>query len=251
MPAASAAAASVISRSALEPFIARTDAAGSAQGQGPAEQPVQRRHRPRGDHVEAGAGREAPRPDRAPPRRCVRPRSATTSSRKVVRRSSGSTSVTRRSGRRIATTRPGQPRTAADVADRGALRHAARSATAQLSRCRSHSRGTSRGPISPRTVACAGQPARVRGRERQAVSENPRGLSRAAGAFHVKPSRSSASGRSHHDVPPRLDAVGVGEPGRPRPPRRGPPCARTGSSGRAPPARPSAVTRATASSAIA
>ena len=47
----------------------------------------------------------------------------TTSSRKVVRRSSGSTRVDPRSGRAMASTRPGKPGPGADVAHGGALRH--------------------------------------------------------------------------------------------------------------------------------
>ncbi len=49
------------------------------------------------------------------------PRSATTSSRKVVRRSSGSTRVTRRSGRAMASTSPGSPAPEPEVADDRAL----------------------------------------------------------------------------------------------------------------------------------
>ena len=89
---------------------------GHDQRHRPLEQATQWRHRPRGDHVEPATPCKAS----ARPRTTSTvssPRASTTSSRKVVRRSSGSTSVTRRSGRAIARTSPGKPGTRADVAD--------------------------------------------------------------------------------------------------------------------------------------
>ena len=88
----------------------------------------QRCHRARGDHRELAGCRAAPRPAPGPPRRRSSPSRSTTSDRKVVRRSSGSTSVTRRSGRRIASTRPGSPAPGADVAHVGVRRAARRRA---------------------------------------------------------------------------------------------------------------------------
>ena len=65
------------------------------------------RHRPRGHDIEGLVDVLGPRPQH---RDCRRARaSATASSRKVVRRSSGSIRVTCRSGRAMAQTRPGRP----------------------------------------------------------------------------------------------------------------------------------------------
>src|SRR5689334_1119005 len=78
-------------------------------------------------------------------------RSSTTSSRNVVRRSNGSTRVMWQSGRTSARTRPGSPAPeprSTTVAPSG-IRAAS---PAQLRRCRSQSRGASRGPISPRST---------------------------------------------------------------------------------------------------
>jgi hypothetical protein len=81
-----------------------------------------------------------------------RRRVATTSSKNVVRRNSGSTRVTDRSGLRIAITSPGNP--APEPRSHTEDPSPISSVTpAQLSRWRSHNRGTSRGPINPRTVA--------------------------------------------------------------------------------------------------
>ena len=121
-------------------------AASTSRAAAPAARPRARSPR------RTGARRAARRRGRGPPRPLLSPRSAATSSRKVVRRSSGSTRVTVRSGRAIASTRPGQAGTGADVAHRRRRPGSARPSSAQFTRCRSHSRGASRGPISPRTT---------------------------------------------------------------------------------------------------
>ena len=91
----------------------------------------------------------------------VTPRASTASCRNVVRRNSGSISDTVNSGRQIAHTRPGRPAplpTSATEESAGTLC----ATTAQLSRCRSHSRGTSRGPMRPRvTPASASRAAKA------------------------------------------------------------------------------------------
>ena len=116
----------------------------------------------------------------------------TARSRNVVRRSKGSTKVTRRSGRRIASTMPGSP--APLPMSHTELPSGIRSViTAQFRRCRSQRRGTSRGPIRPRTVAspvsrsanCLGQG------ERDA--KTPPAHWAARGVFHVKRGRPSVS----------------------------------------------------------
>ena len=91
--------------------------------------------------------------------------------------------------------------------------------TAQFSRCRSHSRGTSRGPISPRSTPAVGQQLDVR--RRPAASRAPKRSRAAAGGrqpgarFHVKPTgrsrRVSASRRQDDDVALRLDALGLAD----------------------------------------
>jgi hypothetical protein len=80
-----------------------------------------------------------------------RPSAVTASDRKAVRRASGSTRVIMRSGRATASTIPGKPApdpTSTTEAPTGIISDI----TAQLSMCRSHTRGASRGPISPRTT---------------------------------------------------------------------------------------------------
>ncbi len=79
------------------------------------------------------------------------PASSMNSARNIVRRSSGSTSVTRRSGRAIASGIPGSP---APLPTSTTVAPSAMSSpiTAQLRMCRSHSRGSSRGPINPRST---------------------------------------------------------------------------------------------------
>src|SRR5215475_11632405 len=82
----------------------------------------------------------------------ARPSSATHSDRNRQRRSIGSSKVTLSSGRIMASTRPGRPAPepiSASVRYRLSMRSAT---TAQLSRWRSHNRGTSRGPIRPRST---------------------------------------------------------------------------------------------------
>ena len=77
---------------------------------------------------------------------------ATASVKNVARRSSGSMSVTWRSGRASAQTRPGNPApdpTSATLLAMGTSPGSGTTTTAQFTRCRSQSLGTSRGPIRP------------------------------------------------------------------------------------------------------
>ncbi len=87
----------------------------------------------------------------APRSRCRARAASTASSRKIVRRSSGSTRVRLRSGRAIASTIPGSPAPEPTSHTR-APRGRSSSSTAQLRRCRSHSRAGSRGPTRPRST---------------------------------------------------------------------------------------------------
>ncbi len=91
--------------------------------------------------------------------RSANPRSAMTSVRKSVRRLSDSTRLTCRSGRTHAIARPGRP--APEPISTSRIDSGSSSAIAmQFSRCRSQSRGTSRGPIRPRSEPWpASQPA--------------------------------------------------------------------------------------------
>ena len=97
---------------------------------------------------------------------------------------------------------PGQAGPAPDVAT---VRRSATSvgSTAQLRRCRSHSRGTSRGPISPRSTPRVASSSAYRSASgsRQRTPPPPR---RAAGVFHVKRRRSSSVRRAA----PRRNGVG-------------------------------------------
>src|SRR4051794_2960632 len=82
----------------------------------------------------------------------ARARSPATSSSHTTRRSSGSTSVTETSSRAIASTNPGRP--APDPTSTTLAAGGSSGATAaQLRTCRVQSRGTSRGPRSPRSTA--------------------------------------------------------------------------------------------------
>jgi len=83
--------------------------------------------------------------------RSSRPRSCTASVRKSVLRSDDSTRSTSRSGRTQATARPGNPAPVPMSTSRPPDGSNSLRAT-ELSRCRSHNRGTSQGPMSPRTV---------------------------------------------------------------------------------------------------
>ena len=118
---------------------------------GPANELLQRRHRPRRGHVRPyrrGRLLLCPGSDH----RNVRQSSSRThSSRKTERRSSGSSRITWSEGRSIASTIPGRP--APEPMSTSSPRSGTSSATsAQFTRCRSHSRAVSRGPISPRVT---------------------------------------------------------------------------------------------------
>src|SRR5690349_21646889 len=93
----------------------------------------------------------------------ARPSASTHSDRNRQRRSIGSSRVTLSSGRTIASTMPGRP-APEPISTRVRYRPPMRSATtAQFSRCRSHSRATSCGPIRPHsTPRVASIPAKVR-----------------------------------------------------------------------------------------
>ena len=186
------------------PRRARPPAASTSRAGGPGARPRGRSRR-RSARARASAS--------ARPRTTVTrssPRSPTTSSRNVVRRRSGSTRVTVTSGRAMASTSPGRP--APDpMSHTRAPAGTTSASTAQLSRCRSHSRGTSRGPSRPRTVPGIGQPVGVRlGQGQPARKRTPPAPPRARGVlFHVKPWMSLASGRVDHHEPTRLHALGL------------------------------------------
>ena len=145
---------------------------------------------------------EVPRPGNGRRSRCRAPSSSTASWRKVVRRSNGSTSATWRSGRTRASTIPGSPAPvpmSATVDSSGI----SRSRTAQFSRCRSHSRGTSRGPIRPRSVpsvasssAYAASRTAARG---NSFSTSGGGVSRETGSVTSRPDPGLGRWSSHHD----------------------------------------------------
>jgi hypothetical protein len=77
------------------------------------------------------------------------PRAAAASNRNAVRRASGSTSMTERSGLATASTIPGNPAPEPTSATRASCGISS-AAAAQFSRWRSQIRGASRGPIKPR-----------------------------------------------------------------------------------------------------
>ena len=113
----------------------------------PAKKAVQRSHRPRNDHVVLLSD-DPPREPGPRARGHSVPVRRTTVSRKVVRRSIGSSKVTERSGRAMARGMPGSP--APEPTSTTDDPSGMRSATARLLRmCRSQIRSASRGPISP------------------------------------------------------------------------------------------------------
>ena len=202
-------------------------------GAAPSPPARQRRDRSRGDHVEALAVRAVLRSARA--RTSTRRGPAGHDLvRKVVRRASGSIRVTRRSGRRDGEHQPGQSRTRAHVGD-GAPGSSAAS-SAQLTRCRSHSRGTSRGPISPRTHALGRQERGVPlGEGAASRGEDPASTAGSGGGGVSR--ETWPSGRA---APPRSDAARhprTPRSDRRRRRRRARPCARRASSAAARPAR--------------
>ena len=117
------------------------------------------------------AGPRTARRGRGAPRRCPAPAPRRRPRSQFVRRSMGSTRCIRTSGRAIARARPGRPApepTSITSASTGR----AGWTTAQLSTCRSQSRGTSRGPTSPwETPLSARMPANRFG-ERHPVPEH-------------------------------------------------------------------------------
>ena len=233
---ASSAAAAAISSSAEDPFIASTAPPGADQRQRPAQQLGQGRQRPGGDHVEAlragpvlGPARAPPRPSRdpaAPPPPRGR-RSAVPSAR------SGSPArplVRWRSPARAGRPRSRDPPRSRAVAPAGAT-------SAELTRCRSQSRPTSRGPIRPRrTPSEANSAAYCSIRAWRSAGKS---AASTAGSGGGGVSRETSAIRP--GAPPRSDAA-------PHPPtprtarrlrrRRARPCARTATSDGAQPAPP-------------
>ena len=176
----------------------------------PAEQPVERRDRARGHDVETlapvqllGPAAHDRHAGRAPDR-------ATTSSRNVVRRSSGSTRVTVRSGRAMASTRPGRPApepTSHTRAPSGTSLGQHRAVEQVPLPQPGHLARADQTPDRARV----GQPARRTPRQRQSRSDanTPRAASGAGGAVSRETTDRSASGRVDHHEPARLDALGL------------------------------------------
>lgn len=138
----------------------------------------------------------------------------TASSRNATRRCRGSINSTRRSGRRMAIARPGSPAPLPTSITRAP--GGSRSVTiAQLSRWRSHSRGTSRGPIRPRVKAsvarsCTKRRARP-SRSRKTDSASAGGSSRSSAlVVSTGPVARTSSLVGQDDNPPvRLLTVGL------------------------------------------
>ena len=223
------------SSSALAPLSARRRPPGRVRGR---HQPASRSSGATARAVTTSARTPAAAAVSARSRRTVTffsSRSARISSSQVVRRSSGSSRVTSRSGRARASGMPGSPApepTSISVASGGT----SSATTAQLRTCRSHRRGTSRGPIRPRsTPDVARQLQRTGG-----PTKHGRRRSRRPCPFHVEPRGRSCpclpaarSGRCglDHDAAVGLLAVRLARRGRPRPPRRARPSARRPTSG--------------------
>ena len=157
---ASVAPAASSSSAALRPLERRAAAARAQQRQRPADQPVQAARPPGRSRRRPTVGRPSLLGPAADHLDRARPRSATTSLQEVDPAQQRLDQHDRTSGRseRQRRSRAARPRCRRRPPRRPAGPAAA--TTAQLSRCRSHSRGTSRGPISPRVDAGAGQPAR-------------------------------------------------------------------------------------------
>ena len=137
------------------------------------------------------------------------PRAVTASSRNMVRRASGSTRVTCRSGRLRARTRPGNP---APLPMSATSRPSgiARPNMAQFSRCRSQSRGTSRGPIRPRTTPCSASRWANCSASAKECGNTPSATVGAAGVSRETGSiTSGSSGRHDDDVPHGLGPLGL------------------------------------------
>ena len=189
------------------PFHRQHPAADVGERQAPAGEPVQRSHRASGDDVGA---MQRPTCSSARPRTTVTwsvsPSAATASSRKAVRRASGSTRMTEISGLATASTIPGRPApepTSMTVAP-GEI---SSPTTAQLSRCRSQSRGASRGPISPRRTP------RSRAEPRRTTARPRRSPKTASAASRSLPGTRHSRGPDH-DPPVGLDALGLALPRR-------------------------------------
>ena len=214
---------------------------GATSGSAPAEQPVQRSHRARRHHVERSRRRAAPRPGRARTSTLLQPELA---HHLVEERGPAQQRLHQRDPQVRPGDRqhqPGQARARADVGTRSRRGGTSSPSTAQLSRCRSQSRGTSRGPIRP-ADARRRSPAARRTARPAAARSDANTLRAASGAEGV--SRETSLTRSHgrsRGAGPRRSAAAprprTPTSARPRPRRRGRPCARTASSGPATPAR--------------
>ena len=208
----SVAAAATISSWIEDPFIATSAPVRRHQRHRPAQEPLQGSHGPGGDHVERAPTVQllGPAPDHLDP--APRPSSATTSSRNVVRRSSGSTSVIRRSGRATASTRPGQAGAGADVADGRIRRAAARPARRSSAGAGPTAAAPRAGRSGPRTTPSVASSSAYRSASgSRSHREHPPRRLRRGGLFHVKHRPSTASARAG---PPRS-----GGARRPRTPR--------------------------------
>ena len=140
------------------------------------------------------------------PRRRSSPSSSITSSRKVVRRSKGSTRVTVRSGRPIARTSPGRP--APEPRSTSEAPGASSDVSArQLSTCLSQSLGASRGPISPRSTPAVASNSTYRSTRGSRSDENA--LRAASGVEGVSRETSviEPSLGKYHDKPAWLHAL--------------------------------------------
>src|SRR5262249_39636152 len=138
------------------PLDRQHDPARLEQAHGQRCQPVKGCHRPCGHHIHGQLAGHLPRP--GPPRPRTHPPAhrathtePTKSKKNPTRRSIGSSRTTSLSGNNIASTIPGNP--APDPRSTSEHPCGTNSATTALfSRCRSQIRGTSLGPISPRST---------------------------------------------------------------------------------------------------
>ena len=128
----------------------QSDHRSAAAGRAPVGETSERGDRPSGDDVGPLPPRRTAGSSAARARSPGSARSSTTSRSQSTRRAIGSTRTSEMSGRAITSGIPGSPAPDPTIDDPGAP--GASATTALLSTCRSHSRGTSRGPISPRAT---------------------------------------------------------------------------------------------------
>ena len=162
----------------------------------------------------------------------ARPSSVTHSARNRQRRSMGSSRVIVTSGRSMARTRPGSPAPEPMSTSVRYCPSISSATTAQLSRCLSHSLGTSRGPIRPCSTP---RVARTSAKASAVARAGPNTLAALAGSGGItRRGRRSPAGSVPH--PPTRCA------GLPPPPRRERSSARTATWPPASSARPSGAT---------